>query len=123
MDIEKFIDSIYLGDRGCKMIILDGRRARIAIQIDCISRVRASDGCWHFYTDEDIVDGRIVFTDVISVSLDPVGAIPNDLIESLSAKHDPISGCTEFTFVANASSDARKRSFIHPESDCKRRLH
>lgn len=83
MDIPDFLKTIYLGDRTCRSITIDGQHLEVRVQVDCISRVRAS--VWNFYTAEDITDGWLVFTGVKSLRFDPPGLIPNDLICSVSA--------------------------------------
>jgi hypothetical protein len=80
MDVKKFVNSVYLGDRGCKLITLDGSNDRVLLQVDVISRTRSLSGNWEFYSDEDIENGFIVFTGVSTFSLTPSGYIPNDLI-------------------------------------------
>jgi hypothetical protein len=67
----EFLKTVYLGDRSCKGINIISCDKRIEIHVDCISRVRASSGLWDFYTDEDIVDGKIVFVGVERFSLTP----------------------------------------------------
>ena len=41
MDVSAFLKTIYLGDRACKAITLDGWNRSIKIEIDCISRIRS----------------------------------------------------------------------------------
>lgn len=86
MNPKEFLQTIYLGDRGCKSLLIDGWNERVVIQVNQISRIRSSSGKWEFYTDEDIVDGLIVFDVVDSISLQPAGFIPNDLINSIEVE-------------------------------------
>jgi hypothetical protein len=79
----QFISTLYLGDRVCKAIIVDGWNSCVRIQVDCISRIRDVSGNWNYYTDEDIIDGFIVFNNVRTVTLDNAGHLPNDSINSL----------------------------------------
>lgn len=78
MNLEKFLETIYVGDRFVKSIIIDSQQKEIKIQINLISRIRSDDGMWNFYNDENIKDGLIVFTDVETFSFNPQGIIPND---------------------------------------------
>jgi hypothetical protein len=80
-----FLHSVYFGDRACKSIYIDCWKREVHIEIDQISRIRDPTGRWNFYADEDIVDGRLVFTSVKSVRFDPGGPIPNDYINEVSA--------------------------------------
>ena len=73
--------TIYLGDRACKRILLDGWNDRVAVQVNTISRVRDPSGHWNFYISEDIDEGWIVFSGVRAVRFDPSGPLPNDYIE------------------------------------------
>lgn len=75
MKPDKFLNSVYLGDRACTAIVLDGWKDEVKIQIDSISRVRGET--WDFYTEEDVDDGFLVFEGVDHVSFDPPGRIPN----------------------------------------------
>lgn len=79
MKPDEFLKSIYLGDRACKAIVLDGWREEVKIQIDSISRLRS--GTWN--VDENVRDGFLVFEGVDHVSFDPPGRIPNDEIGSI----------------------------------------
>jgi len=36
-----FLKTIYLGDRGCKKIIIDGWQGRVLMQVNLISRIRS----------------------------------------------------------------------------------
>jgi len=67
MSIEKFLQSIYLGDRYCKKAEYDKDKRIYTIQMNGISRIRSDDGQWNYYIDEDIMDGEIVFEGVESV--------------------------------------------------------
>jgi hypothetical protein len=83
MDVVAFVRSIYLGDRVCRSVLINGWRERVEVTVDLISRIRSESGRWDFYSAEDIEEGRIVFTGVTSVSLVPAGLVPNDYIQSL----------------------------------------
>jgi hypothetical protein len=85
MHATEFLKTIYLGDRACKSVTLDGWNKRVLIEVDEISRVRSKSGSWDFYNDENIVDGRLVFSEVRSVRFEPAGPVPNDYISSLEA--------------------------------------
>ena len=77
------IRTIYLGDRGCTAILIDSANARVAVAVDCISRIRSPEGRWNYYTKEDIPAGRLVFGGVESLSFTLSGLIPNDFINDL----------------------------------------
>jgi hypothetical protein len=80
---DELLKTIYLGDRSCKAILIDGWAKRVALQVDVISRIRSSSGNWEFYAAEDIPDGLLVFTGVRSVRWTPDGPVPNDLINEI----------------------------------------
>ena len=86
MNAKEFINTIYLGDRFCKRIVIDGWKERLGIQIDCISRLKKGTDTWNYYTDEDIYNGWLVFSGLRSVSAMPSGPIPNDSLEIMYAK-------------------------------------
>jgi len=89
----EFVKTIYLGDRACESITIDGSRNRIAIQVDEISRVRNPSGTWNYYNDENIADGLLVFSDVRSILFEPTGPIPNDYLELSEAEMLPDDFC------------------------------
>ena len=101
MDVIEFVDSIYLGDRACKKIVVDCCTDEVRMQVDIISRVRSADGRWNYYTDEDIEDGYIVFTNVKNITWSSNGKIPNDQINFLNARKGD-DGLFVFTLSADS---------------------
>jgi len=83
---DEFLKSVYLGDRACKAIGIDCWQKELYIEVNQISRIRRPDGVWNFYSDEDIVNGRVVFTGVESISLTPSGPLPNDAINGIDVQ-------------------------------------
>jgi len=53
MSPAEFLKTIYLGDRACKSILIDGWNKRIELKVDSISRVRSESGNWDIYTQRD----------------------------------------------------------------------
>jgi hypothetical protein len=104
----EFLKTIYLGDRVCKSITVDGWNKCVVIKVDEISRVRSESGNWEFYNEENIIDGLLVFSDVRSVFFSPGGPIPNDYISELRAEVQS-DGHYRFRFSA-ASVDQSARS-------------
>ncbi len=86
MNAVDFVRSLYLGDRACKAITIDGWNASIRITVDTISRVRSPSGQWDYYTAEDVADGVVVLEGVTFIDLKNDGALPNDSINSIEAK-------------------------------------
>jgi hypothetical protein len=81
-----FMKTVYLGDRGIKGYMIDSWNQIARLHITEISRVRSSDGQWHFYNEENLIDGRIVFEHIASFTIDPPGAVLDDFIEEEETK-------------------------------------
>lgn len=95
-----FVKTIYLGDRGCKAVIVDSWDDIVKLKIDCISRARSPAG-WNYYNDENLDDGYIVFSDVKQLNWSSDGQLPNDYIHSLEVKLSEVTDYYEFKFLVN----------------------
>ncbi|OUM03653.1 DUF6258 family protein [Variovorax sp. JS1663] len=100
MKPEEFLRTIYLGDRACKAIVMNGWKRELRIQIDCISRIRSAQ--WDYYTAEDLPDGCLVFEGVESVVFEPSGKMPNDWITLVSVESVDEGPLHRFVFSAGA---------------------
>jgi hypothetical protein len=89
--MEKFLSSIYLGDRHIKSIDIDALRNQVRLQIDLISRTNPSTGNWDFYSEGDITNGWLVFADVKAFELIAPDGLPNSDIVFESVAHSSIS--------------------------------
>lgn len=103
---DELLKTIYLGDRAVKKINLDGVGKRISIQIDEISRIRSASGLWEYYNEENIVDGLLVFTQVLEVRFDPPGPLPNDYIDDIKCEFTGNEYYKFQLFVGSVDSDA-----------------
>jgi hypothetical protein len=81
MDPIEFVKTIYLGDRAVKAVLVYTWAKIVKLQIDRVSRIRGDD--WNYYSDEDIVDGNIVFEVVDQFSIEPPGFLPNDEVHDI----------------------------------------
>jgi hypothetical protein len=106
MSAAELLKTIYLGDRSCKAILIEGWSGRVSLHVDVISRIRSATGTWDFYTDEDITDGRLVFTGVRRIKLEPPGSVPNDLINDVQVTdmNDLRSGKKTLVFAISVGS-------------------
>lgn len=102
----ELLKTIYLGDRSCKGIYIESSKGRVVIHVDLISRIRSAAGTWDYYSDEDLADGRLVFTEVRSISFEPSGPLPNADIDIINVVEtiDSSSGQAEYLFVISVGS-------------------
>ncbi|MEQ8767158.1 MAG: DUF6258 family protein [Planctomycetota bacterium] len=98
------VKTIYLGDRACQSITLDGQHRKVVIRVDLISRVRGES--WDFYSHEDIPHGQLVFCDVQSVRFDPSGPMPNDLMNDLVVSSVQESAGSKQNYLFSLSIDS-----------------
>ncbi|MFZ6781191.1 DUF6258 family protein [Undibacterium sp. Ji83W] len=96
----EFYRTIYIGDRWCKEVMIDGVAREIKLKIDLISRVRGAQ--WDYYADEDLPDGFIVLENVDRFEFSPQGLIPNDWIDFISVSEVAEEGCYKFDFSLGA---------------------
>lgn len=101
----EFYRTIYIGDRWCKQVLIDGIAQEIKLKIDSISRIRGAQ--WDYYTDEDLPDGFIVLEGVDRFEFSPQGPIPNDWIDFVSVSEVTENESYRFEFSLGAcTSDA-----------------
>lgn len=86
MNPEKLLSTLYLGDRACKKILIDGWNNRFCIQVNLISRIKENTNSWDYYSDEDVENGWLVFTGISFIKFVPDGCIPNDLINQIKVE-------------------------------------
>jgi hypothetical protein len=111
MGLLEFLNTIYVGDRGCKSLIINTWNCEVKMQLTCISRVRSK--AWDYYDTEDLPNGFIVFEDVNSIIINPLGAMPNDTINGIHA--EAISdGAGKYLVKVNVDSvnDCGKRTEV-----------
>ena len=113
MDPEQLLQTIYLGDRGCKSLVIDSWNKRVAVQVTVISRLKPGTKTWDFYAGADIEDGWLVFRDSRSVTFEPSGPIPNDLINDISVKPiDSDSSTYLFELSIDSVDDSANRTEV-----------
>ncbi len=109
MEPIQLIQSLYLGDRACKSIFIDGWRDRVIVQVDCLSFLRPGTTTWNYYTGHDIDDALLVFDGVKRFSCTPPGPVPNDYIAELAVSDAGDALGYEFTLEV-ASVDSKGNS-------------
>ncbi|MGA3373674.1 MAG: DUF6258 family protein [Terracidiphilus sp.] len=108
----EFLKTVYLGDRACKSITIDGWGGRVAIQVDEVSRIRSASGHWDYYNEENITDGLLVFTEARSIQFEPAGPIPNDFIEFLEVELLPDDYCRFKFSLGSVNSSAESTEIL-----------
>lgn len=113
-----FIRTLYLGDRACKAIIIDGWDSSVRVQVNCISRVRSASGTWDYYVDEDIVEGFLVFSGVQACELCNAGHLPNDSINDLQVVEE-IADLSTIEMSIDSVDDDGSHHETHLRVTCK----
>ena len=126
MDREKFLKSIYLGDRYCTSEVYDEKKKLYQIHMNCISRIRSNDGEWDFYTDEDIENGIISFEGVDEIVRENEIELNDEIyeIEIVSQEKDFTQFCVHgsnvndeaITTDVNVFIKAKSISLINPQN-------
>ena len=112
MNVEEFLKTIYLGDRYCTKIVMDGSNNNVEIHVNQISRIRDEAGQWNLYYDEDIVNGVIVITNVEKIAFDESGLMPNDQLYDIYAE-ELANDSYEFVIEAsNIDEDANTKDVM-----------
>jgi hypothetical protein len=84
--MDKFLNTLYFGDRFLKSVEIDGIRNQVRLQVNLISRVNPSTGRWDYYDKGDTEDGWLVFANVRALKINASSGLPNDEIHVISAK-------------------------------------
>ncbi|TLP68906.1 hypothetical protein FEE96_01055 [Parasedimentitalea maritima] len=104
MDVQQFVSSIYLGDRGCMGVVFDKEANEVRIEVDCISRLAPGTKTWNFYNDENVENGAIVFRGVTQFFRPENGWLPNDYINYLELVSEQ-DGVYHFRFSGDLVAD------------------
>lgn len=105
MTPEQLLQTIYLGDRGCKAVLIDSWTKEVQIHVTVISFLKPGATTWDFNTDADIPDGRLVFTNVRRISFEPSGPLPNDFINDITVTNlESDDGPSVYLFELSISS-------------------
>lgn len=107
MKPKEFLKTVYLGDRACKKIVIDGWNQLFAMQVDSISRMKEGTDTWNYYNDENIDNGWVVFEKLKSVDFSPAGAVPDDTINGIEVSEDR-DGKFVFSISVASSIDGGK---------------
>ncbi len=83
MNFESFLSTIYLGDRACKSILIDGWNGRVEVTVDIVQGFAIGVETGIFTQTKMSITGRLFFAGVEAIIIEPPGRFPNDVIESL----------------------------------------
>jgi len=112
LNVEEFLKTIYLGDRYCTKIVLDGSNNNVEIHVNQISRIRDDAGQWNLYYDEDIVNGVIVITNVEKIAFDESGLMPNDQLYDIYAEKLDNNSYEFVIEASNIDEDANSKDVM-----------
>lgn len=115
-NIPAILETIYLGDRAGKSIRIDGWNSTVALELNCISRVRGPS--WNFYTAEDIEGGFLVFKGVDSIAFDPPGLVPDDYFGNFRAEPSSRPGRWKVILEVGSSRGGGVEITIDAEEMC-----
>lgn len=96
--INRFLGSLYFGDRYCENVEISNDR--IVFQINCISRLKSGTKNWNYYNDENIEHGCLVFDAVEEYQTSSELPFNEDIYEiKVKSKENDV-----YTFVVEGSN-------------------
>ena len=110
-----FLRTVYLGDRICQSVTIDGMASRLVLRADVISRVRSATGNWDYYSQEDLVGGALVLGGLRRVTFEPPGFIPNDSINSVSV--EKVGDIYRFDISVGSADEQARSTEVHIIAD------
>lgn len=104
-----FFDNIYLGDTGCRSILIDFWKGSICIATTGIRYNLQDRDTWTY--EKSIENGCLIFSGVVSYCIEPQGVFANDYIEDFyisKIENDTIGLLYTVVFKIGYTSDGNE---------------